>query len=98
MVEQYLKLNVFNELITEPTEPQGRTAISKEEPIELDGEIVDVLGNSNFRVQVSENHDVLAKIAGRMRRHRIRIFEGDRVKVEVSPYDLNRGRIVWRYS
>ena len=77
---------------------QRRAAISKEEPIELDGEIVDVLGNSNFRVQVSENHNVLAKIAGRMRRHRIRIFEGDRVKVEVSPYDLNRGRIVWRYS
>lgn len=87
----------FQDSYAEPKNDR-RTTIKKEEPIELDGEIVDVLGNSNFRVQVSENHDVLAKIAGRMRRHRIRIFEGDKVKVEVSPYDLNRGRIVWRYS
>jgi translation initiation factor IF-1 len=56
-----------------------------------------VLGNTNFRVKVNDTHSVLAKIAGRMRRHRIRIFPGDQVKVEVSPYDLGRGRIVWRY-
>ena len=47
---------------------------------------------------MTETHSVLAKVAGRMRRFRIRILTGDRVKVEVSPYDLNRGRITWRYS
>jgi translation initiation factor IF-1 len=56
-----------------------------------------VLGNANFRVQITEEHSVLAKIAGKMRRFRIRVLEGDRVKVEVSPYDLTRGRIVYRY-
>jgi len=56
-----------------------------------------VLGNGNFRVGVNENHSVLAQIAGKMRRHRIRVLPGDRVKVEVTPYDLQRGRIVYRY-
>ena len=72
--------------------------MEKEEPIELEGRIIDVLGNSTFRVQVSENHTVLAKIAGKMRRFRIRVLEGDRVTLEVSPYDLNRGRIVYRHN
>lgn len=72
-------------------------SVEKEEAIELRGEVVDVLGNSNFRVQINENHSVLAKIAGRMRRNRIRILEGDQVTVEVSPYDLTRGRITWRH-
>lgn len=71
--------------------------MQKEEPIELEGTVTDVLGNTNFRVQVTEEHDVLAKIAGKMRRHRIRVLPNDRVKVEVSPYDLSRGRIVYRY-
>jgi len=74
-----------------------RQAIEKEEPIQLEGTISEVLGNANFRVQVAENHSVLAKIAGKMRRHRIRVLPGDRVKVEVTPYDLERGRIVYRY-
>jgi len=69
----------------------------KEEPIELEGRVTEVLGNANFRVQVTEDHSVLAKVAGKMRRFRIRVLEGDRVKVEVSPYDLNRGRITYRY-
>lgn len=69
----------------------------KEEAIELEGRVVQVLGNTNFRVQVTEDHSVLAKIAGKMRRFRIRVLEGDRVKVEVSPYDLNRGRITYRF-
>ncbi|HEX2163974.1 MAG TPA: translation initiation factor IF-1 [Thermoanaerobaculia bacterium] len=69
----------------------------KEEAIELEGRVTQVLGNTNFRVQVTDDHSVLAKIAGKMRRFRIRVLEGDRVKVEVSPYDLNRGRITYRY-
>jgi len=72
--------------------------VEKEEPIELEGRIVGVLGNSTFRVKVSDNHSVLAKIAGKMRRFRIRVLEGDRVTLEVSPYDLNRGRIVYRHN
>lgn len=71
--------------------------VQKEEAIELDGEVVQVLGNSNFRVKLTEDHSVLARIAGRMRRARIRVMTGDKVKVELSPYDLERGRIVWRY-
>jgi len=71
--------------------------VQKEEAIELEGRVTDVLGNTNFRVQVTEDHSVLAKIAGKMRRFRIRVLEGDRVKVEVSPYDLTRGRITYRF-
>jgi translation initiation factor IF-1 len=71
--------------------------VQKEEAIEMEGRVIDVLGNANFRVQVTDDHSVLAKVAGKMRRFRIRVLEGDRVKVEVSPYDLNRGRITYRY-
>lgn len=71
--------------------------MEKEEPIELTGTVTEALGNTNFRVEVSEGHTVLAKMAGKMRRHRIRVLPNDKVKVEVSPYDLNRGRIVYRF-
>ena len=57
-----------------------------------------VLGNSNFRVELDNGHEVLATIAGKMRRFRIRVLEGDRVSIEVSPYDLNRGRITYRHK
>ena len=60
--------------------------------------MVQVLGNSNFRVELDNGHQVLAKIAGKMRRFRIRVLEGDKVKIEVSPYDLDRGRIVYRHK
>ena len=63
----------------------------------MEGRVTEVLGNSNFRVQVTDDHSVLAKVAGKMRRHRIRVLPGDRVTVEVSPYDLQRGRIVYRF-
>ncbi|HEX9734202.1 MAG TPA: translation initiation factor IF-1 [Thermoanaerobaculia bacterium] len=71
--------------------------MQKEEPIELTGTVTEALGNTNFRVQVTDDHTVLAKMAGKMRRHRIRVLPNDKVKVEVSPYDLNRGRIVYRF-
>ncbi len=74
-----------------------RRRIIKEEPIELEGTVVDVLGNGNFKVQVADNHTVLAQIAGKMRKFRIRVLPGDRVKVEVSPYDVQRGRITYRH-
>lgn len=71
--------------------------MKKEEPLEFEGEVEDVLGNGNFNVLLENGHTVLARIAGKMRRFRIRVLPGDRVKLEVSPYDLNRGRIVYRY-
>jgi len=71
--------------------------MAKEELLEFDGTVTEVLPDGNFRVKLDNEHEVLAYTAGKMRRFRIKIFPGDRVKVEVSPYDLSRGRIVYRY-
>jgi translation initiation factor IF-1 len=68
----------------------------KEEKIELEGEVVEALPSTMFRVQLDSGHTVLASIPGKMRKHFIRILPGDKVKVEVSPYDLARGRITFR--
>jgi translation initiation factor IF-1 len=68
----------------------------KEQAIEFEGEITEALPNTFFRVELDGGHMVLAKLAGRMRRNYIRVNPGDRVKVEVSPYDLTRGRITYR--
>ena len=68
-----------------------------EEKIEVEGEVVEVLPSTMFRVQVDSGHEVLAKISGKMRKHYIRILPGDKVKVELSPYDLSRGRITYRH-
>jgi len=68
----------------------------KEDKIEVEGEVVEALPSTMFRVQLDSGHDVLAKISGKMRKHYIRILPGDRVKVELSPYDLTRGRITFR--
>jgi translation initiation factor IF-1 len=69
----------------------------KEEKVELDGEVVEALRNGQFRVMLDNGPETLAYTAGKMRRFRIRILPGDRIKVELSPYDLTRGRIVYRY-
>jgi translation initiation factor IF-1 len=68
----------------------------KEEKIEVEGEVVEALPSTMFRVQLDSGHSVLATISGKMRKHYIRILPGDRVKVELSPYDLTRGRITFR--
>lgn len=73
------------------------TVIEKEEAIQLEGTVTEVLGNANFKVTVQQNHEVLARLAGKMRKFRIRVLPGDRVTVEVSPYDLTRGRITYRH-
>ena len=65
--------------------------------VEFEGEVVEALPNAMFRVQLDNGHEVLGHVAGKMRRFRIRILPGDRVRVEVSPYDLNRARIVYRH-
>jgi translation initiation factor IF-1 len=70
----------------------------KEEAIEAEGTVVEPLPNAMFRVELDNGHRVLAHISGKMRMHFIRILPGDRVKVELSPYDLNRGRITYRYK
>lgn len=68
----------------------------KEEGVEVEGDVMQALPNTFFRVEISEGHDVLAKLAGKLRRRRIRVNPGDRVRVELSPYDLTRGRITYR--
>jgi len=70
----------------------------KEEAIEIDGIVQDVLPNTMFRVHLSNGHYVLATIAGKMRRFRIRVLAGDRVTLAVSHYDLTRGRITFRHK
>jgi translation initiation factor IF-1 len=68
----------------------------KEEAIEAEGRVTEALANTQFRVELDNGHQVLAHVAGKMRKHFIRIVPGDRVVVQVSPYDYNRGRIVYR--
>jgi len=69
----------------------------KEDTIEVEGEVVEALPSTMFKVKLDSGHEVLAHISGKMRMHYIRILPGDRVKVELSPYDLNRGRITYRF-
>ncbi|HVZ82492.1 MAG TPA: translation initiation factor IF-1 [Terracidiphilus sp.] len=71
--------------------------MSKEDAIEVMATVVETLPNAMFKVKLETNHEVLAHVSGRMRKNFIRILPGDRVAVELSPYDLNRGRIVYRY-
>lgn len=68
----------------------------KEEAIEVEGTVIEPLPNAMFRVELDNGHVVLAHISGKMRMHYIRILRGDRVKVDLSPYDLTRGRITFR--
>ena len=70
--------------------------MAKEELIEVDGEIVEALPNASFRVKLDNGHVVLAHVSGKMRMHFIRILPGDKVRLELSPYDLSRGRITFR--
>lgn len=70
--------------------------MAKEESIELEGTVIEALPNARFRVEVDNGHKILAHVSGKMRKYYIRILPGDRVKVEVSPYDLTRGRITYR--
>lgn len=78
------------------THRSSTVSTEKEQAIEFEGEVTEALPNTFFRVELDGGHVVLAKLAGRMRRNYIRVNPGDRVKVEVSPYDLTRGRITYR--
>ena len=70
----------------------------KEEKIEVEGPVIEALPNTQFMVELDNGHEVLAYLSGKMRRYYIRILLGDRVRLEMSPYDLNRGRITYRYK
>ena len=70
----------------------------KSDTIEVEGSVVEPLPNAMFRVELNNGHQVLAHISGKMRMHYIRILPGDKVLVELSPYDLSRGRIIYRYK
>ena len=72
--------------------------MAKQPPIEQEGTIIEALSNAMFRVELENGHIVTAHISGKMRMHYIRILPGDRVKVEMSPYDLTKGRITFRYK
>ena len=70
--------------------------MSKEDVIEVEGVVVEALPNTNFKVELENGHQVIAHISGKLRMNYIKILPGDKVKLELSPYDLTRGRITWR--
>ena len=70
----------------------------KEDAIEVMGKVLETLPNAMFKIELDNKHQVLAHVSGRMRKHFIRILPGDRVQVELSPYDLARGRIIYRFK
>ena len=70
----------------------------KQDSIKVDGVITEILPNTTFRVKLENGHEILAHISGKMRLHYIRILQGDKVSVELSPYDLSKGRITYRYK
>lgn len=72
--------------------------MAKEEPIKVEGTVLKTLPNAMFKVELENKHQVLAHISGKMRMHFIKILPGDKVSVEMSPYDLTRGRITYRYK
>lgn len=72
--------------------------MAKESAIKIDGTILETLPNATFKVELENGHVVLAHISGKMRMHFIKILPGDKVTVELSPYDLSRGRIIYRYK
>ena len=72
--------------------------MAKQSAIEQDGTIVEALSNAMFRVELENGHEIIAHISGNMRMHYIKILPGDKIRVEMSPYDLSKGRIVFRYK
>ena len=72
--------------------------MAKQKAIEQDDEVIEALPNAQFRVRLENGHEILGLLSGKMRMHFIKILPGDRVKIELSPYDLSKGRIVYRYK
>jgi|SRR3989304_6865372 len=80
-----------------PQQPDGGK-VAKEEVMEFSGTVTELLPNAMFRVKLDNDHEILAHTAGKMRKHRIRVLAGDRVNVEMTPYDLTKGRITFRFK
>ena len=72
--------------------------MAKEELLEFEGTVTELLPNATFRVRLDNDHEIIAHTAGKMRKNRIRVLAGDRVSVEMTPYDLSKGRITYRYK
>jgi translation initiation factor IF-1 len=92
-------ISVSNNVQRPSGRPGGRYrefCVAKEEPIRTEGRIVEALPNTQFMVELESGHRILAHIAGKMRKNFIRIVPGDRVTIEITPYDLTKGRIVYR--
>lgn len=88
----------YNSCGLETENKEVRSMAEKEEAIEVEGTVIEPLPNAMFRVELENGHKVLAHISGKMRMHYIKILPGDRVTVQLSPYDLTRGRIVYRFK
>lgn len=71
--------------------------MAKQTSIEQDGTIIEALSNARFRIELENNHKIVAHISGKMRMHYIKLIPGDKVRLEISPYDLSKGRIIFRY-
>jgi len=81
-----------------PIRTKGKVIAEKEAKVEMEGEVIEALRNRMYRIQLDNGHETLGYMAGKMKRYRIRIMLGDRVRIELSPYDLERGRIVYRLT
>lgn len=79
-----------------PAQSKGDSSLSKEDVIEVEGVVVEAMPNAMFKVELENGHQLLAHISGKLRMNFIRILPGDKVTVEMSPYDLTKGRITWR--
>ena len=79
-------------------EPNRGDGMAKEDAIEFPGTVTELLPNAMFRVKLDNDHEILAHTSGKMRKNRIRVLAGDRVTVEMTPYDLTKGRITFRYK
>jgi translation initiation factor IF-1 len=93
---QALKARPAPEKKSPDANPSRGGIVAKEEAIEVEGIVKESLPNTMFRVEIQNGHVILAHLSGKMRKHYIRIVPGDKVKVALSPYDLNRGRIIYR--
>jgi translation initiation factor IF-1 len=71
--------------------------VNSKDFLEVDGQVTELLPAATFRVQIENGHEILCHLAGRMRMHRIRLLPGDKVKIQMTPYDLTKGRIIYRY-
>ena len=76
---------------------KNQNTISGKDFIEIDGEIIELLPAASFRIKLDNGHEILGHLSGKMRMNRIRILPGDKVKVQLTPYDLTKGRIIYRY-